>query len=150
MERLAAIVLAAGRSSRMHELKPLLEAGGRTLLERAVGAFTAVGIDDVVVVTGHRGDEVAPVAARAGAGTVPNPRFDDGMYSSVQAGVAALAAGVTRFFLLPADVPLVRPETVGRLARAAGSAAGQRRTDRPRPHRRSSTRRSASRPGTRR
>ena len=124
MERLAAIVLAAGRSSRMHELKPLLEAGGRTLLERAVAAFVAVGIDDVVVVTGHRGDEVAPVAARAGAGTVSNPRFGDGMYSSVQAGVAALATGVTRFFLLPADVPLVRPETVGRLVRAAGSAAG--------------------------
>ena len=124
MERLAAIVLAAGRSSRMHELKPLLEAGGRTLLERAVATFVAVGIDDVVVVTGHRGDEVAPVAARAGAGTVSNPRFGDGMYSSVQAGVAALATGVTRFFLLPADVPLVRPETVGRLARSAGSAAG--------------------------
>jgi len=124
MERLAAIVLAAGRSSRMHDFKPLLEAGGLTLLERAVGAFTAVGIDDVVVVTGHRGDEVAPVVARAGAGTVPNPRFDDGMFSSVQAGVSALAAGVARFFLLPADVPLVRPETVGRLARAAGSAAG--------------------------
>ena len=124
MERLAAIVLAAGRSSRMGELKPLLEVGASTLLERAVGAFTAVGIDEVVVVTGHRGDEVAPVAARAGALTVPNPRLDDGMYSSVQAGVAALAAGVTRFFLLPADVPLVRPETVGRLARAAGSPVG--------------------------
>lgn len=124
MEHLAAIVLAAGRSSRMRELKPLLEVGASTLLERAVGAFTAVGIDEVVVVTGHRGDEVAPVAARVGAVPVPNLRFDDGMYSSVQAGVAALAAGVTRFFLLPADVPLVRPETVGRLARAAGSPAG--------------------------
>ena len=122
MERLAAIVLAAGRSSRMHELKPLLEAGGRTLLERAVGAFTAVGVDDVVVVTGYRGDEVAPVATRAGAGVAPNPRFDEGMYSSVQAGVAALQAGVSRFFLLPVDVPLVRPETVGRLARAARPA----------------------------
>ncbi len=124
MERLAAIVLAAGRSSRMHDLKPLLAAGGRTLLERAVGAFSAVGIDDVVVVTGHRGDEVAPVAARAGARVVLNSRFDDGMYSSVRAGAAALDPGVSRFFLLPADVPLVRPETIGRLARAAGTAAG--------------------------
>jgi CTP:molybdopterin cytidylyltransferase MocA len=119
MERLAAIVLAAGRSSRMHGFKPLLQAGGRTLLERAVGAFTAVGIDDVVVVTGHRGDEVAPAAALAGARVAPNARFEEGMYSSVQAGVAALDPGVSRFFLLPADVPLVRPETVGRLARAA-------------------------------
>ena len=42
MERLAAIVLAAGRSSRMGELKPLLEVEGRTLLEWAVGGIRAV------------------------------------------------------------------------------------------------------------
>lgn len=131
MERLAAIVLAAGRSSRMHEFKPGLEAAGRTLLERAVEPFAAVGVDDVVVVTGHRGDEVAASAARVGARTVFNPRFDDGMYSSVQAGVAALDLGVSRFFLLPADVPLVRPETVGRLARARRPAADAARTGPP-------------------
>jgi molybdenum cofactor cytidylyltransferase len=117
-ERLAALVLAAGRSSRMGDLKPLLEVEGRTLLEWAVGAFTGAGFDDVIVVTGHRGDEVAVAAARAGAVPVANPGFDGGMFSSVRAGVAALDPGVTRFFLLPADVPLVRPETIGRVARA--------------------------------
>ena len=119
MERLAAIVLAAGRSSRMGDLKPLLEVEGRTLLEWAVGAFAGASVDDVIVVTGHQGDEVAAVAARVGAVAVANPGFDDGMFSSVRAGVEALDPGVERFFLLPADVPLVRPETVGRLARAA-------------------------------
>ena len=123
MERLEAIVLAAGRSSRMHAFKPLLEVEGRTLLERAVGAFSAVGIG-VIVVTGHRGDEVAAVAARAGARVAPNPRHERGMFSSVQAGVAALDPGVSHFFLLPADVPLVRPETVGRLAREGATARG--------------------------
>ena len=77
---------------------------------------------DVVVVTGHRGDEVAAAAEALGARPVPNPRFDDGMYTSVQAGAAAVGEG-RRFFLLPVDCPLVRPETVGRLARA-GAAAG--------------------------
>jgi molybdenum cofactor cytidylyltransferase len=124
MGRPAAIVLAAGRSSRMHDFKPLLVAGGRTLLERAVGTFTGVGIDDVVVVTGYRGDEVRPVAVRNGARVIANARFDEGMYASVQAGVSSLGPDVSRFFLLPADVPLVRPETVGRLARAAGPPAG--------------------------
>lgn len=118
MERLAAIVLAAGRSSRMGDLKPLLEVEGRTLLEWAAGAFADAGVADVVVVTGYRGDEVAAVAEHAGAVAVANPDFDDGMFSSVRAGVAALDPGVERFFLLPADMPLVRPETIGRLARA--------------------------------
>ncbi len=122
MSGLSAIVLAAGYSSRMGELKPLADLAGRTLLARAVGVFMSVGIDDVVVVTGHRGDEVAAAAETLGARPVPNARFADGMYTSVQAGAAAVGEG-RRFFLLPVDCPLVRPETVGRLARA-GAAAG--------------------------
>ena len=122
MNGLSAIVLAAGYSSRMGELKPLADLRGRTLLARAIGVFMSVGIDDVVVVTGHRGDEVAAAAEALGARPVPNPRFDDGMYTSVQAGAAAVGEG-RRFFLLPVDCPLVRPETAGRLARA-GAAAG--------------------------
>ncbi len=121
MEDLAAIVLAAGYSSRMGSFKPLLELGGRTFLKRAVGAFSGAAIDDIAVVVGHRGDEVGAAAARLGARVVWNPRFASGMYSSVQAGVAALRPAVQRFFLLPVDCPLVRPETVGRLARVGES-----------------------------
>ncbi len=123
MERLAAIVLAAGRSSRMGEFKPLLDVEGRTLLEWTVAGFRDAGVDEVLVVTGHRAGEVGAVAGRAGARTVANPEFDHGMFSSARAGVAALDAAVLRFFLVPADVPLVRPETIGRLARAARDAA---------------------------
>ncbi len=119
MERVAAIVLAAGRSSRMGAFKPLLEIDGRTLLERAISTFTAAGVEDVVVVAGHRRDDVAAVAAGAGAQVLTNPEYDRGMYSSLRVGALGLHSGVTRFFLLPADVPLVRPETIGRLARAA-------------------------------
>ena len=124
MERLAAIVLAAGRSSRMGALKPLADVDGRTLLERAVGAFTQAGVDDVVVVAGHRRDEVAAVATAAGARVVTNPAYDQGMYSSLRVGVQSLDLAVTRFFVLPADVPLVRPETIGRLIRQGRVARG--------------------------
>ncbi|NLT93721.1 MAG: NTP transferase domain-containing protein [Actinobacteria bacterium] len=117
----SAIVLAAGRSSRMGGFKPLADLGGRTLLARAVAAFAAIGVEDVVVVTGHRGGEVAAAAGLLGARPVANPRFDRGMYTSVQAGVAAVGAG-RRFFLLPVDCPLVRPETLGKLARAGAAA----------------------------
>jgi CTP:molybdopterin cytidylyltransferase MocA/HD superfamily phosphodiesterase len=118
---LSAIVLAAGYSSRMGGLKPLADLGGRALLARAVDTFAWIGVEDVVVVTGHRGDEVAVAAEALGARPVLNSGFDAGMYSSVRTGVAAVAEG-RRFFLLPVDCPLVRAETAGRLARAGAAA----------------------------
>ncbi|MGE5228880.1 MAG: DVU_1551 family NTP transferase [Deltaproteobacteria bacterium] len=118
------MVLAAGRSSRMGAFKPLLEVDGRTLLERAVGVFTGAGVGDVVVVAGHRRDEVAAVAARAGARVITNPGYDQGMFSSLRMGTVGLDPGVTRFFVLPADVALVRPETIGRLLRQSRAAHG--------------------------
>ncbi len=124
MSGLSAIVLAAGRSSRMAELKPLAGLDGDTLLAHAVGTFTAIGVDDIVVVTGHRGGEVAEAAAALGARPVANPRFDDGMFTSVQAGAAALGEGRASF-VLPVDCPLVRPETAGRVARAAADAGAE-------------------------
>ncbi len=119
MSRFAAVVLAAGRSSRMGELKPLLPLGGTSVLARAVAVFREVGVDDVRVVVGWRADEVAAAARELGVPTALNPDWRRGMFSSVATGVAALDAGVERFFLLPVDCALVRPETVGRLARAA-------------------------------
>ena len=119
MARLAAIVLAAGRSSRMGELKPLLPLGDGTVLERALGSFREVGIDDLRVVVGWHADEVAAVAAGLGVATVVNDDWQRGMFSSVAVGVASLGADVEELFLLPADCALVRAETIGRLARAA-------------------------------
>lgn len=131
MEHLAAVVPAAGLSSRMGDFKPLLEIRGRTLLEWALGAFLDAGVRDIVVVAGHRRDDVTAVASRAGARVVTNARYEDGMFSSLRLGALGLDPGVTRFFLLPADVPLVRPETIGRLARAAAArrAPGGERLD---------------------
>jgi molybdenum cofactor cytidylyltransferase len=122
MERVAAIVLAAGLSSRSPGFKPLIDVGGQTLLERAVGACRDADFGDVLVVTGHRGTEVAAAAETLSARPVHNGQFARGMYSSVQAGVRALPPAVRRFFVLPVDCAFVRPETLGRLARAAEAA----------------------------
>jgi NDP-sugar pyrophosphorylase family protein len=58
-----AVVLAAGRGSRMGALtartpKPLLDVGGRPILERVLAGFAAAGIERVVLVTGHLGDRI--------------------------------------------------------------------------------------------
>ena len=100
----------------MGAFKPLLELGGRTFLERCVAAFRQAGVEDVVVVTGHRAGEVRAAARGLGVRVALNERYPEGMYTSVQAGVAATPGADV--FLLPVDTPLVRPETIGRLARA--------------------------------
>jgi len=110
--RISAIVLAAGYSSRMGRFKPLLPLGGSPVLERTVGLFTGAGVRDVAVVVGHRADELIPLVTRAGARAVLNADFDAGMFSSVCAGVRALPPESDACFLLPADMPLIRPATL--------------------------------------
>jgi CTP:molybdopterin cytidylyltransferase MocA len=117
MTRLAAIILAAGLSTRMGRFKPLIDLDGASPLERCVGLFTGAGLapEDIIVVTGHRGDETGAEAARLGAVPVHNADFASGMFSSVTAGVRALPRGIDAFFVLPVDIPCVRPRTVARL-----------------------------------
>ncbi|MGJ3522305.1 DVU_1551 family NTP transferase [Nitratidesulfovibrio sp. D1] len=138
------VVLAAGASSRMTpDFKPLLDLGGATVLARCVEMFRQAGVADVLVVTGHRADEVAAEAARLGAATVHNPAWrEGGMFSSVRAGLAAVAqrgdgAGGTGgtngtgrtdragALLLPVDAALVRPLTVRLLLEHAARRPGR-------------------------
>lgn len=114
--RFAAIVLAAGYSSRMGELKPLLRVGGRTALERTIDLFRAAGVEDVIAVLGHRAEELRPIAERCGARCALNQQFERGMYSSIAAGSRSLPRWAQAAFVLPADIPLVRPSTVRKLA----------------------------------
>lgn len=118
VQSLAAIVLAAGASSRMERLKPLLPLVGIPALERAIAVFHDAGIDDVRVVLGHRGQELRPLAERCRARCIENPNFAEGMYSSVLAAARALSPSTRATFILPADVPLVRAATIRQLAAA--------------------------------
>jgi len=119
---LGALILAAGCSSRMGELKALLPLGGCTVLEQCVALFRDCGIEDVVVVTGHRADEVGAVARAAGARVAHNPNYADGMFGSIRAGVDHMAGQGVGFFLLPVDIPLLRRGTVSLLARSFAEA----------------------------
>ncbi len=111
---LGAIVIAAGFSSRMGALKPLLSVAGRTMLSRCVELFRKAGVTPLVV-TGHAAEQVGAAAAGLGASVIHNPKYSEGMLSSIQAGFAALPSRVEAAFLLPADIPLVRPSTIDRL-----------------------------------
>ena len=115
-----AVLVAGGLSSRMGALKPLLVLDGVPVVVRAARSFRDAGIEPVVVL-GHEADRVAEVLDAQGFKHVFNAEYELGMYSSLRRGVRDLADGVQRFFVLPADCPLVRCETVGRLLRAARS-----------------------------
>nr|WP_287410643.1 NTP transferase domain-containing protein [Pseudodesulfovibrio sp.] len=115
MSALAAIIPAAGFSSRMGDFKPLLPLGDGTVLSRCVDVFRRNGVEQVIVVTGRRSDEVTEAAHQAGVVAVHNADFEQGMYSSVLTGVRALGDDFSAFFMLPVDIPLVRSETVSRL-----------------------------------
>jgi molybdenum cofactor cytidylyltransferase len=96
----AAVVLAAGTSSRMEgQHKLLLPVGGEPAVRRTVGALSAAGPAEIVVVTGFRGRAVMEALDGLPVRFQPNPRYEEGQMTSVAAGVAALAA--------PCDLVLV-------------------------------------------
>lgn len=121
--RLSGLIPAAGLSSRMRGFKPLYPLGQATVIERVIALFRETGIADVIVVTGHRAGELEPVVRAAGARPVRNDRYEQGMFTSICTGVEALDQDCSGFFLLPVDIPLVRPRTLARLAQAFAQSA---------------------------
>lgn len=85
--RVAAVVLAAGKSSRMGRNKLLLEVEGRTILDRILDAIKASAVDEAVVVLGHDPGSIRPIVKALGVSTVLNPEYEKGMTSSFQAGL---------------------------------------------------------------
>jgi molybdenum cofactor cytidylyltransferase len=124
----AAIVLAAGLSSRMRGAgpsatsqgttdgipKPLLPLGVGTIVDHVITTFMQNDAEPYVVV-GYRREEVIRSLKHPGLIMVANPEYESGMFSSVQAGVAHLNPGHRWFFVHPVDIPLVRPFTIARL-----------------------------------
>lgn len=109
----AAVVLAAGRSRRMGQPKPVLPLGGTTVLEQIVRALREGGVETVLVVTGHARDQVAALAGRAAAREVHNPDYArKEMLSSVQVGLRALPQGVDAALICLGDQPRLRARVV--------------------------------------
>lgn len=105
-----AIILAAGYSSRMGDLKALLPFRETTLIEKQIKCFRDAGIDEVIVVTGHRHEEIEDVLNRSQVRIVYNPNYPEGMFSSLKAGLKAIIPdSCDAFLFLPVDYPLIRP-----------------------------------------
>jgi len=109
---ITAVILAAGYSERMGRFKPLLDLGGQPAIERIINSFKGAGIIDVRVVAGYSKERLIPVLERLEACAIVNDHYADGMFSSVQTAVRSLNPSTEAFFLMPADMPLVRAGTI--------------------------------------
>ena len=110
--RVAAVVLAAGGSSRFGSPKQLARWGHQTFLERAVDVALASQADPVVVVLGAEVAQCRQLLADRPVQVVVNPRWAEGQSTSMQAGLDALPAQVSAAVFLLVDQPAVQPETV--------------------------------------
>ncbi|MBT2209761.1 MULTISPECIES: NTP transferase domain-containing protein [Actinomadura] len=114
----AGLLLAAGEGRRFGRPKALLELRGERLVDRGVRTLRDAGCSPVLVVTGAAQVEVI------GAVVVPNPRWREGMGSSLRAGLAALPPGCPAAAVALVDQPLVTAAAVARLVGAYEAGAG--------------------------
>ncbi len=114
--RTGAVVLAAGKSSRMGANKLLLEVAGRTVLDKLLDALTQA-VDEVVVVTGNNPEPIRRIAEVHGVHVTHNPDHEKGMTTSFQAGLRSMG-GVDGVFLVLGDQLGLRPELLRRMAAA--------------------------------
>jgi molybdenum cofactor cytidylyltransferase len=114
----AAVVLAAGDSTRLGRNKLLLDLGGQAVVRRAVRAAIDAALDPVIVVLGHEEGRVREELAGLPCEVLVNPDHARGAGTSLKAGVARVAATKAEALVLAlADMPLV---TAGMLATLVG------------------------------
>ena len=120
--KIAAIVLAAGRSTRMGRAKALLSWGGAPLVRHQVLALTSCPeIAPIVVVVGHRCKEVCAALHATRARNIVNREYGQGRATSLVAGAHALAdAGSTAVMVVNVDQPLT-PDILRPLLQASGT-----------------------------
>ena len=112
-----AIILAAGESRRMGQPKQLLPFGDKTMLECVIDAVKTPRVDEIRVVLGYRGDEIAAkIGSQAGTPVplriVRNDRYQRGMFTSMQAGLRELPKKTKIVMLAICDQPRLKRETV--------------------------------------
>jgi molybdenum cofactor cytidylyltransferase len=115
----SAVILAAGRSTRMGGPNKLLaELGGRTLVRIVTEQALASKAEGVIVVTGHQAEEVEKALQGLKVKFVRNPDFAQGLASSVKAGVAAVPAAADGAVICLGDMPLISTHLIDRLIEA--------------------------------
>ena len=110
--RTAAVILAAGKSSRMGSNKLLLEVGGKRVLDHILTKLSPIS---TIVVLGHRPEDIKGLAEAQGAKIVHNHDYEEGMTTSFQAGLRALPDDVEAIFMVLSDTFGFKPELLAEM-----------------------------------
>lgn len=102
---ISSIVLAAGLSTRMGEPKALLEWGGEPLLAYQVRQLKEAGVDEVVVVLGHRSDDVHRKVGKLPCRVMFNARYQFGRAGSLRIGAKAVTRDAESIVVTSVDQP---------------------------------------------
>lgn len=105
----AAVVLAAGASSRLGRTKQILNFGGKRLVRHVVDAAAAAACSPIIVVVGAQAESVIAALAGLDAHPVENPEWREGIASSLRCGIHALPEQVDAAIVLLCDQPAVSP-----------------------------------------
>ena len=123
--RIAAIVLAAGRSTRMGAANKLLaDIGGKPMVRRVVEAAVASLASPVLVVTGHQEADVRAAVAGLEVAFVHNPDYVKGLSSSLKAGIGAVPEGAGGALVALGDMPQITAAHLDRLIAAFAAERG--------------------------
>ena len=124
--RVAAIVLAAGQSTRMGARNKLLELiNGEAMVARVIEQAVASQVESVTVVIGHEAERVRAIVKRFDVTFVDNPNYVDGLSTSLRAGITALGDGVDGVVVCLGDMPWICADDINRLLAAFSPEDGR-------------------------
>lgn len=123
--KIAAIVLAAGRSSRMGRNKLLLDLDGTPIVAHVVAQAAAAGFSEIVVVTGHQAGKVKAALPDTAAHLVEARDYASGMAASLKAGLKALSPSADAALILLGDMPLVSTDLIRTILAAYNPLEGR-------------------------
>ncbi len=111
----SSILLAAGKSKRMGKPKQLMPWGQSTMVEQTIDNLLGSAVKEVIVVLGHRAEEVIKIIAAKPVKLAINPDYEQGMSTSIIAGLNLVDSQAQAVMLALGDQPLIDCQTINRL-----------------------------------